>query len=312
MPLDPDLAGLLALIAGGPQMADGTPDEARAGFRALTLGARDPAAVPQVAAVEEISVPGGDGPRPARIYRPEATGALPTVVFFHGGGFVIGDLDTHDVLARTLATACDAVVVSVDYRLAPEHPWPAGVEDAIAAARWAADSLDSLGGTPVLALAGDSAGGNLAAIAAQTLRDDRVPLAAQLLIYPVTDMATHHPSLAENATGYFLSVDTMAWFDQQYVGHLAPAELDKTDPRLSPRHGRLDGLPPAVVVVAEFDPLRDDGLAYAAALAEAGVPVQVRTYAGLIHGFFDMGAVSAAARSAVAETLSLFRPLLHP
>lgn len=310
MPLDPQLAALLEMIAaaGHPPMSQQTAEEARRGFRALTVDLRDPASLPAVASVLETTVPGGAGPRPARVYRPDLAGPLPTIVMFHGGGFVIGDLDTHELNARTLATGCEAVVVSVDYRLAPEHPFPAGVEDAIAATRWAAEHLAELGGSDRLAVAGDSAGANLSAVAAQAMRDAGVTLAGQLLIYPVTDMYAEHPSHAENAEGYFLDLDTMQWFDQQYVGG---REVAGDDPRFSPRHGDLAGLAPAVVVVAEFDPLRDDGLAYAAALAEAGVPVEVRTFDGLIHGFVDMGPHSTAALAATAETTALFRKVLH-
>ncbi|WP_395691113.1 alpha/beta hydrolase [Nocardioides sp.] len=311
MPIDPHLAGLLELIAaaGNPPMSESTPEQARHGFRMLTVDLRDPASLPEVASVEDTEVPGGDGPRAARIYRPVAEGPLPTVVMLHGGGFVIGDLDTHDLTARTLATGCDAVVVSVDYRLAPEHPFPAGLEDAIAATRWAAAHLADLGGDHRLAVAGDSAGGNLSAVVAQTMRDEGVALAGQLLIYPVTDTGGSYPSHEENGEGYFLDIATMVWFDEQYVGHLA--DVDRADPRLSPLHGRLDGLAPAVVVVAELDPLRDDGLAYAAALDAAGVPVEVRTFPGMIHGFVDMGRHSPAAQAAVEETVGLFRKLLH-
>lgn len=311
MPLDPHLKGLLDLMAaaGRPPMSAGTPEAARAGFRALTVNLRDPGSLPPVASVEDITVPGGAGPRPARVYRPDTTGPLPTIVLLHGGGFVIGDLDTHDLTARTLATSCDAVVVSVDYRLAPEDPWPAGVEDAIAATRWASSSLTTLGGDTRLAVAGDSAGGNLSAVVAQTMRDEGVALAGQLLLYPVTDRRGSYPSHEENGTGYFLDLDTMLWFDEQYVGHLD--DVDVTDPRIAPLHGDLSGLAPAVLVVAEYDPLRDDGLAYAAALAAAGVPVEVRTFPGMIHGFVEMGRHSPAAQAAVEETCALFRKVLH-
>ncbi|MGB0102455.1 MAG: alpha/beta hydrolase [Nocardioides sp.] len=311
MPVDPDLAHLLAFIesAGLPPMSQGTPAAARAGFRAMTVDARAPGSLPAVASIEDITVPGGDGSRPARVYRPETPGPLPTIVLFHGGGFMIGDLDTHDLTARTLANGCDAVVVSVDYRLAPEDPWPAGVEDAIAATRWAASSSPSLGGDERIAVAGDSAGGNLAAVVAQTMRDEGVDLAGQLLIYPVTDGRGSYPSHTENATGYFLDLDTMVWFDQQYVGHLLDA--DAHDARLAPLHGDLGGVAPAVVVVAEFDPLRDDGLAYASQLEDAGVPVGVRTFAGMIHGFIDMGQHSPGAQRAIDETVAVFREVLH-
>ncbi len=230
-------------------------------------------------------------------------------MLLHGGGFVIGDLDTHDLTARTLANGCEAVVVSVDYRLAPEDPWPAGVEDAIAATRWASTSLATLGGDARLAVAGDSAGGNLSAVVAQAMRDEGVELAGQLLIYPVTDRRGSYPAHEENGTGYFLDLDTMMWFDQQYVGHLP--HVDVTDPRLAPLHGHLAGVAPTVLVVAEFDPLRDDGLAYAAALSAAGVPVEVRTFDGMIHGFADMGRHSPGAQAAVDETVALFRKVLH-
>ncbi|MBM7509078.1 acetyl esterase [Nocardioides salarius] len=313
MPIDPQLATLLTFLeqAGTPPMHEGTADEARAGFRTLAVDLRDPSVLPEMASVEDVHLPGGAAARPGRVYRPSSDlEALPTVVFFHGGGFVIGDLDTHDLTCRLIASRCEAVVVSVDYRLAPEHPFPAGLEDVLAATHWVSDNLADLGGSEAMGVAGDSAGGNLAAVTAQVLRDEGRPLAAQLLIYPVTDSAGSYPSHSENAEGYFLDTATMAWFGAQYAGD-AP-DLDPADPRLSPLHGRLDGLAPAVVVTAELDPLRDDGNAYARALEEAGVPVQHRVFPGMVHGFVDMGRHSEAADRAVDETLALFRPLLHP
>lgn len=306
MPVDPQIAVLLELIAaGGKPMSEGTPEQARRGFRTLAVDLRDPAAVPEVAAIENVTV----GDLPARIYRPAGDAPMPTILLLHGGGFVVGDLDTHDLAACTLATTCDAVVVSIAYRLAPEAPWPAAVDDAITGVRWVAEHLGELGDDDRLAVAGDSAGGNLAAIVAQVCRDEGVALAGQLLVYPVTDMGGDYPSITENAEGYFLDFATMAWFHHHYAGHLP--DLDLTDPRFNPMHGDLTGLAPAVVVVAEYDPLRDDGLAYAARLAEAGVPVEVRTYPGLVHGFMDMGRHSAAAQAAVEETCALFRKVLH-
>lgn len=304
--LDPHLAGLLGLVSGGTPMHTVTPTEARQLFRTLTVDLRDPAAVPEVTSVVETTVPGGDGERPARIYRPRA-GDLPTVVFFHGGGWVVGDLDSHDLTARTIATLSDAVVVSVDYRLAPEHPFPAGLEDASAAARWAGDHLADLGGTQVLAVAGDSAGGNLAAVVAQEFRDEGRRLDAQLLVYPSTDMLADLPSHTENAEGYFLDRPTMHWFAAHYLGEAR----DLADPRLSPLRGKLDGVASAVVVVGQFDPLRDEGLAYAEALADAGVAVTTRMFEGLIHGFVDMGRHSPAAQAAVEETCALFGDVLR-
>ncbi|MBC9733771.1 alpha/beta hydrolase [Nocardioides marmotae] len=313
MAIDPQIDGLLQLMAGSghPPMWQQSPEDARRGFRVLTVDLRDPAFVPEVAAVEDVTVPGAAGPLAARIYRPSAGSAgsapLPTVAFFHGGGFVIGDLDTHDLTCRTIATLCEAVVVSVDYRLAPEHPFPAAPDDALAAAHWVADSLADLGGSDRMGVAGDSAGGNLSAVVAQAFRDEGRPLAGQLLVYPVTDMGGSYPSHTENAEGFFLDTQTMAWFGAQYVGD--PSALG--DPRLSPLHGRLDGLAPAVVVTAELDPLRDDGNAYARALAEAGVRVEHRVFPGMIHGFVDMGRHSAAAQAAIEETCALFRTVLH-
>ncbi|WP_239456536.1 alpha/beta hydrolase [Nocardioides solisilvae] len=305
--LDPQLAGLLALMdAGGTKMHQVSPEEARRMFRVLTVDLRDPASVPAVEQVEEITVPGGAGDLAARLYRPRA-GELPTVVFFHGGGWVIGDLDTHDLTCRTIATLCDAVVVSVDYRLAPEHPFPAAVDDALASARWASDHLADLGGNDVLAVAGDSAGGNLSAVVAQAFRDEGRELGGQLLVYPGVDMLADLPSRTENAEGYFLDMPTMTWFAQHYLGDFP----DPADPRLSPLRGDVAGVAPAVVVVAQFDPLRDEGTAYADALAAAGVPVQVETFSGMIHGFVDMGRHSPAAQAAVEQTCAMFRSVLH-
>ena len=281
-------------------MSQQTPEEARASFRALAVGFRKPEDVVPVGSVEDTTVAGADGDRPARVYRPTGEGPFPTVALFHGGGFVIGDLDTHDNMARTLCRDVGAVVVSVDYRLAPEHPFPAGVEDCLAATRWLLERLDEYGGDGRLAVAGDSAGGNLAAVVSQ-----HVPgLAAQFLVYPTTDGPGDYPSRDENGTGYFLDVPTMLWFSEHYA-----SGNDYTDPRLSPLRGSLEGLPPAVVVTAEFDPLRDEGEAYAAALAAAGVEVVSRRYDGMIHGFIDMGPFSAGARSAVADAVGLFAKL---
>lgn len=314
--LDPELAALLTFLdaADAPPPSEQTPAQARRAMRTLSVDMRDPALLPAMAEVSDRTVPGPAGEIPVRIYRPEQSGPLPTVVFLHGGGFVIGDLDTHDLSARTVADLADAVVVSVDYRLAPEHRFPAAVEDAIAAAEWVADHATELGGSARVGLAGDSAGGNLSAVVAQHFRDAGRELAAQLLIYPITDHGGHpdrYPSLAENAEGYFLDAPSMRWFGAQYVGVGADRHGDVTDPRLSPIRGDLHGLAPAVVVTAQFDPLRDDGAAYAAALSAAGVPARHRLFDGQIHGFFDMGRHSKATAQAVEETCALFRELLH-
>lgn len=302
MPLDPDLTGLLTLLEAGTPMPQQTPAEARASFRTLAVDLRRPEHVVAVGSVADATVAGAEGDLPSRIYRPTSHGPFPTVALFHGGGFVIGDLDTHDNLARAICRGAGAVVVSVAYRLAPEHPFPAGVEDCIAATLDIRERLSSWEGDGQLALAGDSAGGNLAAVVAQ-----HVPgLAAQFLIYPTTDGAGEHASRGENGTGYFLDLTTMMWFSQHY----APG-ADYLDPKLSPlRAADLAGLPPAVIVTAEFDPLRDEGEAYAAALESAGVGVVSRRYDALIHGFMDMGAYSPAAQTAIDDAIGLFAGLL--
>jgi acetyl esterase len=301
--LDPQLADLLAFLeaSGHPPMEEGTPETARKAFRAMSVDMVKPEDVVPVGAVEELTA----GGRPARLYRPDLAEETPTVVFLHGGGFVIGDLDTHDQSCRRLCRDTGAAVLSVDYRLAPEHPFPAAVDDALAAARWAADHLEELGGADVLAVAGDSAGGNLAAVVAQEMRDR---VAAQLLVYPATHVLADNDSRRDNADGYFLTVPLMTWFMGHYAGDVEGVDLD--DPRLSPHHGDLAGLPPAVVVTADFDPLRDEGEAYADALADAGVAVEKLRYDGMIHGFLDMVPFSAAAGDAVGDFSARFAKLL--
>ena len=317
MPVDPAIQGLLSLLESldRPAMAEGTAAEARRAFRTLTVDLRQPDAVVPVARVDDITIPGADHILSARVYRPhqeQPDAVVPTIAFFHGGGFVIGDLDTHDNQCRWVCREVGAVVVSVDYRLAPEAPFPSAVLDCLAATRWVAENVDDLGGDPHgLVVAGDSAGGNLAAVVAQACRDEGGPaLAAQLLIYPAVDFTLDeggaYPSRVENAEGYFLTAEDMLWFQANYV----PGDQDPEHPHLSPIHHDLAGLPPAVVVTAEYDPLRDEGDAYAAALREAGVDVWHRRFDGMIHGFFDLPALSAAAEAAVRESCSALRELL--
>ncbi|MEQ6899655.1 alpha/beta hydrolase [Nocardioides sp. YIM 152588] len=302
MPLDPDLAPLLQLVAAGTPVHQLSPVEGRASFRTMAVDLRPAGSAPDVASVEDATVAGADGPLAARVYRPEGDGPFPTVVMFHGGGFVLGDLDTHDAMARAICAGAEAVVVNVDYRLAPEAPFPAAAEDAIAATRDVLQRVADFGGAPVVAVAGDSAGGNLSAVTTQ-----HVPgLAAQLLVYPTTDVPGEYPSRVENATGYFLEQDTMEWFRDNYF-----VDADRYDPKASPLRGAVDAVPPAVVVTAELDPLRDEGIAYAEAMAAAGVPVEHTTYPGLIHGFFDMGPWSAACQKAIDETVAAFGALLR-
>ena len=298
MPLDPQLAAMLEFLAsaGYPPMHEGTPEAARQGFRVLSVDMVKPEDVVPVGSVEELAVAG----RPARRYRPEGE-RRPVLVYFHGGGFVIGDLDTHDQSCRRLCRGADVEVLSIDYRLAPEHPFPAGLEDALAAVRWAAEEHGDR-----VAVGGDSAGANLATVCAQELPE---LVSAQVLVYPTTDPFGDHRSRAENATGYFLDQPTMEWFFTHYVGSVA--DLRDDDPRVSPMRGTLAGLAPALVVTAEFDPLRDEGEAYAARLAEAGVAVDVVRYDGMIHGFLDMGPFSPGAASAVDDLVQRARKLLH-
>lgn len=303
MPLDPNLAGLLTAMAEAPPMFETTPDVARQLFRGLTADARPEDSRPTVGSIETTEVAGAAGPLAARVYRPETEGPVPTIVMFHGGGWVIGDLDTHDAMARAICAGTDAVIVSVDYRLAPEHAFPAAAQDAIAAAADVQQRLSEFGGSDVIAVAGDSAGGNLSAVVTQNVAG----IAAQFLIYPATDAGADNASRTENAEGYFLDMGTMLWF----IGHYLGDGTDLTDPLLSPHHGALEGLPPALVVTVEFDPLRDEGIAYGEALAAAGVRVEQVTYPGLIHGFFDMGPWSPACQTAVDDAIGRFATLLR-
>ncbi|MEO6884689.1 MAG: alpha/beta hydrolase, partial [Jatrophihabitantaceae bacterium] len=223
MPLDPNTAGLLQMIeaAGLPAVADGTVEQARAGLHTLMVDLRDPASLTPVGSAVDTTVAGSI---PVRVYRPgaddtDSTGTAPTIVYLHGGGFVIGDLDTHDGICRLLCRDINAVVVSVDYRLAPEHHFPAAVDDSYAALRWVIEHLDEYGADPTrVVVGGDSAGGNLSAICAQLAHADGIPLAAQLLIYPAVDMFGEYPSRTENAEGYFLTLADMYWFGEQYLG----------------------------------------------------------------------------------------------
>jgi acetyl esterase/lipase len=221
-------------------------------------------------------------------------------VYFHGGGWVVGDLDTHEAICRTLANPASCVVASVDYRCAPECRYPTAAEDAYAATCWIAEHAGELGvDARRLALCGDSAGGNLAAVVPLMARDRGGPrVALQVLVYPVTDCDLDTPSYRENATGYILTREGMRWYWEQY----APGLAERREPYASPlRASSLAALPPALVVTAEYDPLRDDGELYARRLAEAGVPVALSRYAGLVHSFFRLTNVLDAARAAVRE-----------
>jgi len=255
-----------------------------------------------VAEVEDRTVPGSPDGIPVRIYKPSAEPGLPVLVWLHGGGWAIGSVETHDAICRSVANAVGCIVVSVEYRLAPEHRYPAALDDAFAATQWVAANADELGGDPArIAVGGDSAGGNLTAVVSLLARDAGTPsLVMQLLVYPVTDHEFESSSMVDNATGYFLERDSMRQFYEWYCA--APADAD--DWRVSPmRAADLAGLPPAIVVTAEYDPLRDQGEAYARKMEAAGVPVQLLRYDGVFHGFFGMGAMMEPSRRAFDDVV---------
>jgi len=311
MPIAPAARTLIDQLesGGGPALWEMSPDDARS--LSAVMGAMDNP--PEVAAVEDRVIAGPAGDVPVRIYTPDAPAPRPVVAFFHGGGFVICSVETHDGLARRLANALGAVVVSVEYRLAPEARCPAAAEDCYAATQWAHEHAAELGADPGrLMVAGDSAGGNLAAVVSLMAREQGgPPITSQLLVYPVIDAACDAPSYTENAEGYFLEATGMRWFWDHYLG----PDGDGAHPHASPiRADDLSGLPPAVVITAEFDPLRDEGEAYAEALQAAGVPVVARRYDGMIHGFVSMPMLFPEADDAVARIADAVQPALskHP
>ena len=300
MPLDPQAKAFLDQIAsmGGPPLHALPVADARA-LMAAMAGISGTPDLP-LAKVENRTIPGPAGQIPVRVYTPNGTGPFGLLVFFHGGGWVIGSLDTHDGTCRELAHGAGCVVMSVDYRLAPEHKFPAGPEDCYAATVWAAANARDLGADPAkIAVGGDSAGGNLTCVVALMARDKGGPqLCFQLPIYPATSHALDMPSYVENATGYLLETDAMVWF----WGHDLANKADGEHPYASPlRANDLTGLPPAFVVTAEFDPLRDEGERYAKRLQEAGVPTTLQRFDGMIHGFFGMSGIMDKAKTAIAD-----------
>ena len=304
--LDLDTQLLLKLAERDPEapLSTLTPAQARAQLR--SSAGRVVAAPVSMAEVRPLAVAGGAGALGARLYVPEAaTAAL--VVYYHGGGWVVGDLDTHDTVCRALARSSGARVLSVDYRLAPEHPFPAGVDDALAAFRDAAARAGELGADPSrVAVAGDSAGGHLATVTAMlAARDERAP-AYQLLIYPVTDCLQVAASRLQFGEGFLLTKENMDWYEENFIGG-----ADRADPRISPLHAdSLAGMAPALVVTAGFDPLRDEGEAYAARLRDAGVPVMLRRHPGYVHGFTHIRVGGAGPREALAEMGGVLRAAL--
>jgi len=313
-PLDPVIAQIIPLLPLRDPTTM-TPQSARDALRALA-DSRAAVPPPPVAATENIKVKGAAGFLAARLYR-NTNEKSPTVVFFHGGGWVAGDLETHDRQARLLAIETGAVVISVDYRRPPEVRFPGAFEDAFAAVKDVVDRIGEFGADiKRIGVAGDSAGGNLAAVTAIACRDAGIELAGQLLVYPVTDVFgnfadvrenARFPSRAENAEGYFLSRAVMEWF----CGHYLADSAHGTDWRVSPlRANSLAGLAPAVVTTAWFDPLRDEGKAYADALLAAGVATKYYDGPGLIHGYFGLGEASEAARREAQSARADFKALL--
>ena len=306
MPLDPQARLVLDQLeaAGMPDFSSVDPTTARN----LTAAGIVPS-TEAMAGIDDRTIPGPDGEIPVRIYTPDGTGPFGVLVYFHGGGWVICSLDSHDGICRTLANKVGCVVVSVDYRLAPEHPFPAAPEDCFAATSWVAANAASINADAGrIAIGGDSAGGNLAAAVAMMARQRSGPaLCHQLLVYPVTDHSFDTASYSENAEGYLLSRDSMRWF----WGHYLSSDADGDNPLASVLRSKdLSGLPPAHVVTAEFDPLRDEGEAYASRLREAGVAITASRFDGMIHGFFTMGAVMDAAVRAVDEASGELRSAL--
>jgi len=299
--LHPEARALLEMMdaQGAPPLETQDPVEARsARLEPMKLLGGEP---DELARVENLFAPGPAGDIPLRLYASEHGGLRPALIYFHGGGFVFGNLDTHDAVCRALAKASGGVVVAVDYRLAPEHKFPAAVDDSHAATKWVAANAERLGIDALrIAVGGDSAGGNLATVVAMRCRDAGGPtLAAQVLIYPVTDLSTFETgSHRELGEGYFLTRAAMEWFTGHYLASVDQKRHPEVSPLLAPK---LSGLPPALVITAEFDPLRDEGEAYAKRLQQAGVPVTVTRYPGMIHGFVSMRGVLSGGRQAIQE-----------
>ena len=309
MSLDPQVKMILEQIEalGHPPIEQLVPEALRASFANLAAFGKYPDGR---APTEDRTIPGPAGEIPIRVYRPNSDEPLPAVVYFHGGGWVIGNIETHDATCQQLSTSVPAVVVSVDYRLAPEHPFPAAVEDCLAATNWVHEHAGDLGADGSrLAVAGDSAGGNLAAVVSIKARDAGGPrISFQLLVYPATDLTRAFPSHLANGEGFLLTTGAMDWFLDHYV-----PESERKNPDASPLFAdSLAGLPPALVITAEFDPLRDEGEAYAQRLRESGVDAKASRYDGMIHGFYGMDLLLPKATDAVEESVSALRGALHP
>ena len=305
MPLEPQAQKLVDQLAALnlKPVEESTPEEARESIRSRTaaLGPFE-----EVAAVAEHRVPVQGGEIAVRCYTPAGTGTRPALVFYHGGGWVIGDLYTHDGICRSLANAAGCVVASVDYRLAPEWKYPVATEDSYAALAWVVANAGRLGIDPRrVAVGGDSAGGNLAAVVSLMARDRRGPAPVQqTLVYPVTNYDLDTPSYHENATGFVLTREGMRWFWRHYLAREGQGKEPYASPLLAPS---LAGLPPALVITAGCDPLRDEGEAYAARLRDAGVPVTLTRYEGMFHGFLRMTRLLDKAKALLDEVAGSLR-----
>ena len=302
--LDPQVAEVLAQAAGAPPIETLTPDEARAG--SVAAFASQFGAVDDVYASEDRDADGV----PVRIYRPvETDEPSPALLYFHGGGWVTGNLDTHDGIARAFARRTPCVVIAVDYRVAPENPYPAAIDDAWTATAWTAANAVELGlDAGRIAVGGDSAGGTLAAVVARRARDAGIPLAAQLLIYPVTDYCFDTPSYSLFESGYGLTREGMRWYWDHYLGEWGHGD----DPDISPaRVTYFGGLAPAIVITAELDVLRDEGESYAEQLAGASVATWRVRYDGLVHGFLRMAGVVDRVQQALTEIAALLHEALR-
>ncbi len=303
--LDPQLQLMLRLqkLRGKAALGATTPAEERRMMNAQTR-VLEPVG-PDLAKVEDISLAGGVDPVPARVYYPDGLRQpAPAMVFYHGGGFVIGSLDSHDGPCRVIAAKAQCIVISVDYRLAPEHRAPAGVGDAIAAFRDIAARADEFGiDSKRIAVSGDSAGGNLAAVVAQNTADDTVSPCFQLLFYPTVDFARDSASVLSLAEGFLLEKSSMDWFR----GHYIDDATNTADPMVSPIYGDVTGVAPAFVITAGFDPLRDEGEAYARKLMDAGVATQQERYPSMIHGFLNVAGAVDGARQALDDAIAALR-----
>ena len=306
MPLDAQIESVMEQVAalGFPPSHTVSAQEARSNAKARPRGKG-----PNVHKVEDIKIPSAAGPIPARIYTPSNETSLPVLVWFHGGGWVVGDLESADATARHLCNESSSVIISIDYRLAPETKFPGASDDCYTATQWVSENASSLNADPEkIAVGGDSAGGNLAAVVSLMARDNQGPkIGFQLLVYPVTEMNFNTKSYIDNAEGYQLSRDGMIWYWDHYLEDKEAAN----NPYAAPMKAEsLQNLPPALIITAEYDPLRDEGKAYAERLKAEGVTTQYTMYSGMIHGFFGMASVVDKGRAAVKEAADAMRKAL--